>query len=283
MNILDSLKKYFYKNGSSEASSDARIPLLTSTGEPKGSDTMANIASVLGAAKALSIPNGAPNLYRTFSFTMSDYQGSASFLLDVFDGSYLVTSLRWAGSGYRKIAIIQLTDTETDDINDFTYSVTDDGVFTVYFGYGSNVNAYVTPLGIINNVTVGTSATAGTHPLTKQNMPDFYKNYQNLGSLASALGVDNLVTSEVTQGLKYSVVVHGNETASIDNVKNILSSMFANPSNRSGVSIVQCVFSGGVCYTCIISHDGGNYFAAQIMAYDLTQPVYVRYPNGTWS
>lgn len=44
----DLLKKWFYTNNSSAASSDARIPLLTATGEPKGSDTMANLASVLG-------------------------------------------------------------------------------------------------------------------------------------------------------------------------------------------------------------------------------------------
>jgi hypothetical protein len=43
----DLLKKWFFQNSSQAASSDARIPLLTSTGEPKGSDTMANLASVL--------------------------------------------------------------------------------------------------------------------------------------------------------------------------------------------------------------------------------------------
>lgn len=44
----DLLKKWFYTNSSAAASSDARIPLLTATGEPKGSDTMENIASVMG-------------------------------------------------------------------------------------------------------------------------------------------------------------------------------------------------------------------------------------------
>lgn len=44
----DSLKKWFYTNNSSAASSDARVPLLNANGSPKGSDTMANLASVLG-------------------------------------------------------------------------------------------------------------------------------------------------------------------------------------------------------------------------------------------
>lgn len=43
----DSLKKWFYTNNSQAASSDARIPLLTASGAPKGSDTMANLASVI--------------------------------------------------------------------------------------------------------------------------------------------------------------------------------------------------------------------------------------------
>ena len=54
----DLLKKWFYTNSSSAASSDARIPLLTATGEPKGSDTMANIASVLGGVRRFTINSG---------------------------------------------------------------------------------------------------------------------------------------------------------------------------------------------------------------------------------
>ena len=48
MTFFDSLKKWFYTRNSSAASSDARVPLLDASGNPKGSDTMANIASVLG-------------------------------------------------------------------------------------------------------------------------------------------------------------------------------------------------------------------------------------------
>lgn len=59
----DSLKKWFYTNSSSAASSDARIPLLTATGDPKGSDTMANLASVLGVQyKTLSSSDNLDNL-----------------------------------------------------------------------------------------------------------------------------------------------------------------------------------------------------------------------------
>lgn len=45
-----SLKKWFYTNNSSAAAIDARVPLLNANGSPKGSDTMANVASVLNGA-----------------------------------------------------------------------------------------------------------------------------------------------------------------------------------------------------------------------------------------
>ena len=48
MTFFESLKKWFYTKNSSAASSDARVPLLDASGNPKGSDTMANLASVLG-------------------------------------------------------------------------------------------------------------------------------------------------------------------------------------------------------------------------------------------
>ena len=47
MTFFDSLKKWFYTKNSSAASSDARVPLLTSTGEPKGSDTMYNVSKII--------------------------------------------------------------------------------------------------------------------------------------------------------------------------------------------------------------------------------------------
>lgn len=43
----DSLKKWFYTNSSSAASSDARIPLLNANGTPKGSDTIPNISKII--------------------------------------------------------------------------------------------------------------------------------------------------------------------------------------------------------------------------------------------
>lgn len=50
MNIVDSLKKWFYSNNSSAASSDARIPLLNTNGTPKGSDTMSNVSKIIAQA-----------------------------------------------------------------------------------------------------------------------------------------------------------------------------------------------------------------------------------------
>lgn len=43
----DSLKKWFYTNNSSAASSDARIPLLNANGTPKGSDTILNVSKII--------------------------------------------------------------------------------------------------------------------------------------------------------------------------------------------------------------------------------------------
>lgn len=47
----DLLKKWFYTQGTQAASATARVPLLNASGEPIGCDTMANLASVLGADK----------------------------------------------------------------------------------------------------------------------------------------------------------------------------------------------------------------------------------------
>lgn len=43
----DSLKKWFYTNNSSAASSDVRIPLLNANGTPKGSDTILNVSKII--------------------------------------------------------------------------------------------------------------------------------------------------------------------------------------------------------------------------------------------
>ena len=43
----DSLKKLFYTNNSSAASSDVRIPLLNANGTPKGSDTILNVSKII--------------------------------------------------------------------------------------------------------------------------------------------------------------------------------------------------------------------------------------------
>ena len=74
----DSLKKWFFTNNSSAASSTARVALLDASGNPIGSDTMANLASVLGVARGRFTPSGQGD-----SYTISTYAG----LLYVFDGS----------------------------------------------------------------------------------------------------------------------------------------------------------------------------------------------------
>ena len=47
MNIVDSLKRWFFDNNSSAASNDARIPLLNADGTPKGSDTIPNVSKII--------------------------------------------------------------------------------------------------------------------------------------------------------------------------------------------------------------------------------------------
>lgn len=46
MEFFDSVKKWFYKNNSQAASSDARIPLLDASGNPIGSDTIWNVSAI---------------------------------------------------------------------------------------------------------------------------------------------------------------------------------------------------------------------------------------------
>ena len=63
MNFVDSLKRWFYTNNSSAAGSAARIPLLDASGNAVGSDTYAQIASVLGVTKRfefvdMGLPSG---------------------------------------------------------------------------------------------------------------------------------------------------------------------------------------------------------------------------------
>lgn len=50
MDFEVSLKKWFYSNNSSAASSDARVPLLNTNGTPKGSDTMSNVSKIIAQA-----------------------------------------------------------------------------------------------------------------------------------------------------------------------------------------------------------------------------------------
>jgi hypothetical protein len=87
----DSLKKWFYTNNSSAASSDARVPLLNADGTPKGSDTMVNLASVLGAfiystnikeATTVTDLNAETGDYKSFSRKFVSTQSSPANLPD---------------------------------------------------------------------------------------------------------------------------------------------------------------------------------------------------------
>lgn len=49
MDLVNALKSIFTRNTSAASTSGARVPILNSSGEPIGSDTMPNLASVLGA------------------------------------------------------------------------------------------------------------------------------------------------------------------------------------------------------------------------------------------
>ncbi len=200
-----------------------------------------SLASALGGLKGKSVPDGsANNVYRTFSFYIDTYGGSASFLLDSFDGAFLITALRWAGSSYERVSIIQLTDTEVSDINDFSWSV-DNGNFTVYFGRGTNVNTRVVPLDNVN-VTVGTSSTAGGNSLVKQNIPSFYKNYSTLSALSDAMGmwdVEARAGQTTTRVNKSGVYYFNSQTADV-------------PSDIGtidyGIFIHCCILDDGVSY-----------------------------------
>lgn len=84
----DSLKKWFYTNNSSAASSDARVPLLNANGTPKGSDTMANLASVLGG------------VYLSFSSGMSTATTTANTpynLLEIENNGTVLFLFSYAG------------------------------------------------------------------------------------------------------------------------------------------------------------------------------------------
>ena len=48
MDLVNALKSIFTRNTSAASTSGARVPILNSSGEPIGSDTMPNLASVLG-------------------------------------------------------------------------------------------------------------------------------------------------------------------------------------------------------------------------------------------
>lgn len=145
----DLLKKWFYQNSSSAASNDARIPLLTATGEPKGSDTMANLASVLGAQ--------IPALLS--SFDANDYTESCAYFVKATEKTHVPVD-SWAFFIVKK----------SKDTGHFTQFWLPDGSDNVYYrrGYNSTFNNWVR---------------------FSFNVPDFYKNYNNINELSAGVGV----------------------------------------------------------------------------------------------
>ena len=160
MTFFDSLKKWFYTRNSSAASSDARVPLLDASGNPKGSDTMANLASVLGGFKQGSTLDVSANTI----FTNSVYYVYGDATKDTPTGyGVLVTTCSSYNGNYGPSVCQQFFDS----------------------GYGG----YYT--------RVANSGTWGAW----QSVPNFYKDYLTLASLASALGEQlHIKSAKVTPG-----------------------------------------------------------------------------------
>lgn len=111
----DSLKKWFYTNNTNAASSDARIPLLNANGTPKGSDTIANISSVLnGIAISLTNQNNLNDVVDTGVYSwlgsstapLNNFRAQGSLLL-VWKAGTQTFQLQWpntfssVGIGFR--------------------------------------------------------------------------------------------------------------------------------------------------------------------------------------
>jgi hypothetical protein len=77
----DSLKKWFFMNNSSAASTTARVALLGESGEPIGSDTMANLASVLGVDATPLVQNSSITVQRARAYMLiKSYTGVLSII-----------------------------------------------------------------------------------------------------------------------------------------------------------------------------------------------------------
>ena len=125
-NFNDLLKKWFYNNNSQAASSDARVALLNSDGTPKGSDTMANLASVLGATQQVIVELGGNAIISKTT------RGGGVLLLaeNGTSGANFVGYVNWASD---------MTNLLSD--SHFTYGESSNGNYVLY--YDSNYRLHL--------------------------------------------------------------------------------------------------------------------------------------------
>ena len=164
----DSLKKWFYTNNSSAASSDARVPLLNADGSPKGSDTMANLASVLGGQNKLI----------TFAYMSSTKLENTKQVAETVV-SYLQNNSR-IHTGYSFEGVI---DSQTAAYHVFGYMISEEryGSITVQ-SYKGGIDSGIFDYFVLFGGVVSDARNIAF------NIPTFYKNYQNESALATALG-----------------------------------------------------------------------------------------------
>lgn len=157
----DLLKKWFYTNSSQAASETARVPLLDASGNPIGSDTMTNIASVLGG---IMLSAGAANY---------DFNNLTAF------GTYAINN--------------------TENWNNKPSDANGSG-FVICGGWNYVGNRRTLQVLYLQNNTAYFRAynPSGSSWQSWQkfsfDIPSFYKDYADLSSLASALGIGNKVS-----------------------------------------------------------------------------------------
>lgn len=154
----DLLKKWFYQNSSQAASTSARIPLLDSGGNPIGSDTMDNFASVLGAWKFF------PSYGETD--TVDLYEKS---------GIYHVTQDLGGGINNGILVVFNSGLTKVGDKQ-----------FATQFFFPYNTSYFYVRIYWYGNWRQWVKVSTG--------IPDFYKNYADLNALTNALVAQNALS-----------------------------------------------------------------------------------------
>lgn len=133
----DSLKRWFYQNNSSAATSTARIPLLDASGNPIGSDTLENIAKkqylITGNVGIVTVNAGG-----YYELTRLDAYVSGGVCPWVYEGGHLFFTATGLSS--------QMTFCNTDeDITTITRKDTMQGAFNDFSGE-NNTNAIISEL-----------------------------------------------------------------------------------------------------------------------------------------